>query len=288
MGGRFTLLSRSVLPTRIDAIINPNGSFEFRNIPPGQWVIQADRGNLGGSVEGEFAAYPVTVGRDDVGGLAVQMSIGTSIMGRVRYESVAGAAPVPAGVSVSAIPMDFDLAPPSLASSGPDADGHFTLSGITGVRRLQVIRLPPGWTVKSITSDGIDVTDQPLEFGRPNQTIRAFEVVLSDRTNAVSGTVTDERARRVPGARVVVFSPDRDRWYAKSRFVRSVESDGNGAFSIAGLPIGSYFIGIAQRTPAGEDGWRDPQLLDSIRAEARSISVGEADTQTVNLRVSSR
>jgi protocatechuate 3,4-dioxygenase beta subunit len=288
MGGRLTLLSRSALAIRIDAIVNADGNFEFRNVPTGPWVIQADRGKLGGSVEGEFAAYPVTVGRDDVSGLTVRMSIGTSIMGRVRYDSVSGAAPAPGGISVSAIPVDFDLAPPGVAAGGPDADGAFTLSGITGIRRVQVTRLPPGWTLKSITSDGIDVTDQPLEFGRSDQAIRSFEVVLSDRTNAVSGTVTDDRARRVPGARVVVFSPDRGRWYPASRFVRSVESDGNGAFSIAGLPIGSYFVGVAPRTPAGDDGWRDPQLLDSIWAGARSISVGEADTQTVNLRVSSR
>jgi len=286
-GGRFTLLSRSALGTRIDAVINADGTFEFRNVPPGQWVIQADRGKLGGSVEGGFAAYPVTVGRDDINGLTVRMSNGTSIMGRVSYDSVTGATP-PARPSVAAVPVDFDLAPPGIATGEPDATGEFTLAGITGARRLQVTRLPPGWVLKSITSDGIDVTDLPLEFGRPTETIRTIDVVLSDRTNTVSGTITDDRARRVPGARVVVFSPDRDRWYPASRFVRSVESGLDGSFSISGLPIGSYFVALAPRTPAGDEGWRDAQLLDSIRPGARSISVGETDAQTLNLRVSSR
>jgi hypothetical protein len=88
--------------------------------------------------------------------------------------------------------------------------------------------------------------------------------------------------------RVVIFSSDRNRWYPASRFVRSAESGQDGAFSIAGLPIGSYFVALAPRTPAGDEGWRDSQLLDSIASGARSISVGEADAQTVNLRISSR
>jgi len=142
--------------------------------------------------------------------------------------------------------------------------------------------------VKSIVSDGIDVTDQPLEFGKPAQSLRSFDVVLTDRVNVVSGTITDDRGRRMPEARVVVFSADRDRWYPLSRFVRSVTSGGDGNFSVAGMPPGSYFVAAAVSVPAGDEGWRDPVFLDSLRAGARSVSVGEGDSQTVNLRVSSR
>src|SRR5262249_19404573 len=63
-GGTLNLVPsrRSVAVTSvpIGARIGSDGAFEFPNVPPGQYVVQAYRGRQHRSVEGEFGALPVS------------------------------------------------------------------------------------------------------------------------------------------------------------------------------------------------------------------------------------
>lgn len=284
-GGQFRLISRSVLATTIDARIDADGNFEFRNVPPGPYVIQADRGLLNGHDEGEFAAMPVTVnGGGSLTGLQVRASRGSDVNGRVTFEStVDGEIPDPASIEISAVPADYDLAPRALANASPTPDGAFRIIGVHGQRRLQVVRAPSRWTLKALLSNGRDVTDELLEFGAPNQPVRSIEAVFTDRVNTVTGRVTDERANPVPGTRVVIYVTDRNRWYPLSRFMRSALTDEDGTYAIAGLPPGSYFAAAVVRTPPGDQAWSDPAFLDSLRPDATVVTLGEGQRQALNL-----
>jgi protocatechuate 3,4-dioxygenase beta subunit len=285
-GGRFNLVSRGLLASRLDGRLASDGSFEFRNVPPGSYVIQADRGPRGRQVEGEFIAWPVTVGGADVDGLQLQTSNGSRITGHVIFESTRDMAlPQPSSVNISAIPTDFDLAPPSLATGEPDANGTFELIGVSGTRRLQVTKVPAGWTVKSIVVNGRNVIDEPLRLGRENQSLTNVEVILADRTNSVTGRVTDNQARVVPGATVVVFAAARDRWYPASRFIKTAVTGTNGTYSLASLPADTYFVAVVAQPPAGDRWWQDPAFLESIRASAATITLDEEQVSAVNLRV---
>ena len=289
-GGRFNLVSQSVLAAKIDARIDANGKFEFRNVPPGPYVIQADRGLLNGHDEGEFAAVPLTVGPGSVlADVQVQASRGSDVNGSVTFESTAAVeAPDPASIEIAAIPVDFDLAPRELARASPGADGTFRVVGVHGDRRLQVIRQPPTWALKAIMTDGRDITDEVLHFGLPNQPVQAVEAIFTDRVNEVTGKVSDARGNAVGGVRVVIYSSDHDRWYPASRFMRSAVTDPDGTFTITGLPTGSYFVAGALQTPAGDEAWRDPVFLDSLGRAATIVTLGEGQRQSVNLRVPAR
>jgi len=280
--------SASALVTPVGARVGDSGAFEFPNVPPGRYVIQAYRGTRNRSTEGEFGALSVSVGERDVEGLIVQATAGSTIAGRLSFfGSAPGAAPPRGGIDIEAVPSDPDLAPLSgRATADIRPDWTFRLAGISGPRRLEVTRLPPGWTLKEIRARGIDVTDRPLALGTAAQSIDDVEVVLTDRLTHVGGRVRESNGRAAVGATVLVFSPYRDRWYAESRYMRAAIVGADGSFSAEGLPPGNYYVAAVAALPAGgADAWRDPAFLESLVAPSASVSVGDGGRAEVAVTV---
>ena len=278
--------SSSSLATPVGARVGDGGAFEFPNVPPGRYVIQAYRGARNRSMEGEFGALSVLVGERDLEGITIQATTGSTIAGRVSFVGTTpGAAPRRAAIDIEAVPSDPDLAPLNgRATADILPDWTFKLSGISGPRRLEVTRTPPGWSVEEIRVRGIDVTDQPLAFGTVAQSVDDVEVVLTDRVTRISGRAVDRTGRAAAGATIVVFAPTRDRWYARSRYMRAAVAGADGAFAVEGLPSGSYYVAAVAAAPAGgADAWRDPEFLESLVAPSTSVSVGDGGRAEVSL-----
>jgi protocatechuate 3,4-dioxygenase beta subunit len=282
--------SGAVATTPVGARIEPDGSFEFRNVPPGRYVIQASRGRLKSSLESEFAAVPVTVNGADIKGLVVQTSPGSTISGRFTFASAN--TPASRNLDLSAVPADADLAPPdgSVARADVHDDWTFEMGGISGPRRLRLLRAPRGWGLKQILVDGVDATDAPLPFGAANQSLRDVEVVLTDQLTEVTGTVTDDRNRPVPDARVVVFSTDPDLWYDRSRFMKITASGADGAFAVRDLPPGVYFVAAVDRLRASEENgeWLNPELLGTLAVAASRVTLAEGQKVSTSPRLAPR
>jgi hypothetical protein len=279
--------SASAISTSIGARLLSDGRFEFPNVAPGQYVIQVDRGRRGSAIEGEFGAMPVSVNGADVTNLVLQTSAGSSIAGRVRFDSYLGAKePRPGAIEITPVPIDPDQSTMSPASADVRDDWSFSVTGVNGPRRLQLQRAPAEWTLKEILVRGIDVTDRPLAFGRNDQSLADVEVVLTDRVNEVSGAIVDDRGRPAAGSHAVVFATDRDRWYPASRFVRQTAAGTDGAIALAGLPPGSYYAAAVAALPSdGDDAWQDPAYLESLVPRARAFALGEGQKQVLNLKL---
>jgi hypothetical protein len=280
----------AVATTTVGARIQPDGSFEFPNVAPGQYVIQAYKGRIKSSAEGEFAALNVTVNGADVKDLLVQTSPGSTITGRVTCDSAR--APSSRNLELSAVPADADLAPldGNLARADIRNDWTFEMSGISGPRRLRLLRAPRGWGLKQVLAGGVDVTDAVLLFGAKSQSLSDVEVVLTDRITEIAGTVTDERGRAVADARVMAFAVDRNLWYDRSRFLKNAVSDATGGFSVADLPPGDYFVAaVSRRQLDGDDGaLLDPDLLDSLTHAAARVTLSEGQHISANPTVTGR
>jgi len=276
--------SAAVATTPVGARIQPDGSFEFPNVAPGQYVVQAYKGRVRSSMEGEFAALGVTVNGTNVKDLLVQTSPGSTIAGRITFDGAW--APAARNFELSAVPADADLAPldGNFARADIHNDWTFEMAGISGPRRLRLLRAPRGWGLKQIVIDGVDVTDTPLPFGSKSQSLSDVEVVLTERITEIAGTVFDDRGRSVADARVVAFAADRDLWYDRSRFAKIAASDANGVFSIRDLPPGPYFVAAVDRRRASEDNgeWLDPDLLDSLTPGAARITLSEGQSISAN------
>src|SRR5262249_10466437 len=95
--GSLTLLpstrSGSLVSAGVGARVKDDGAFEFPNVPPGAYIIRADRGRTKGSIEGEFGVLPVSVDGTDVTGLVLQTSTGSTIGGRIRFEAYSDTRP---------------------------------------------------------------------------------------------------------------------------------------------------------------------------------------------------
>ena len=294
MGGTLNLIPSyrsAVSSVPVGARISKDGAFEFPNVAPGQYIIQASRGRTNSWMEGEFGSLPVTVsGAEDVTGLVLQTSAGSAITGHFSFDTAdRSKLPPPGRIELAAIAVDPDLSPTQTASANVHDDWTFEMMGINGPRRLQLVRAPAEFALREIRVRGFDVTDRPLPFGTKNQSLTDVEVVLTDRISTVTGAVTDSDGRPVATGYVVVVSTDRSRWYPSSRFMRTAATGSGGAFSVSGLPFGSYYVVAVARLPDdGEDGWQDPDFLEPLLTAASTITIAEGERQVVNLRLRGR
>src|SRR5205823_320266 len=91
-------------------------------------------------------------------------------------------------------------------------DFSFELKVTPGRIGLRTIVQAPGWQVKAVRVNGIDVTDSGIEIDARGA--GGIEIELTNRRQEVSGAVTDARGDAVKDYAVVLFAQDRSRWGA--------------------------------------------------------------------------
>jgi uncharacterized protein (DUF2141 family) len=264
----------------VGAIINQDGTFIFPNVAPGEYVIQATRGRINNTTEGEFAAQFVTVAGTDISGLVIRTSPGSRMTGRITFED--GPALTPGQVELTPRPADFDRAPfqaSSIARADIHDDWTFEISGLNGPRRLRLMNAPRGWILKAVRANGVDVTDDVLTFGKAEQSVSDVEVVLSRASGEIVGTVVDGNGKPAQHSAVIVFSTDPNAWYTESRFIRLAQERRDGTFSIPGLPPGDYYVAAVDRVTGDE--WQDRALLEQLSTSASRTFAQEGQTATV-------
>jgi hypothetical protein len=265
-----------------------DGRFQMRSVPPGEWVVQAT-GPSGPRAEGEFTAQFLTVESHDITDVHLQLSAGSRVEGHVVFDGVGDVAP--ASVVITALPSDFDRAPLGGGGAGRLAqaasDGTFALDGLNGPRRIRLVRAPEGWTLKAVVANGVDVTDTALSFGTKDASLSGVEVILTNKTGRVGGSVTDAAGRPAKDYTVVVFSTSADRWYQGSRFFTFTRPKSDGSFAIAGLPSAEYYV-AAVDWMQGSEGfgeWQDPTFLNALAPRATRVVLSEGPSISVALRL---
>jgi hypothetical protein len=126
-------------------------------------------------------------------------------------------------------------------------------------------------------------------FGRREQSLNGVEVIVTDRITELSGTMVAADTHGAPAAAVIVFSTDRSRWYPESRFMRKTTAGSDGAFSVAGLPFGSYYVAAVASLPVnGPNDWQDPAFLETLVFRASTVTLAEGRKETIKLELPSR
>lgn len=275
--------------TANNAMVGPDGAFQFTNVAPGRYNLNVRPMNMPGQTD-EFATLPITVGNDDIDGLLVTTSVGATARGVVMTDD--GSPPPFRFDQVQIFPSSADPSNPMMSGGPPRVNEDYTFE-LTGLFERRIIRGnvgtmggggSSGWALKAVMYDGQDVTDSGLEF-TPGRSYEGLQVIFTQKVTDLSGLVTDDRNRPVLDATVVIFPADREKWGFQSRYVRTARPDTNGRYSLRNLPPFADYLAIAVRNlEAGQSS--DPDFLSRAREDAKPFSLNESETKAVDIKLS--
>ncbi len=278
------------------------GRFDFAAVPPGQYVLRvlAVPRNTGSAARGRgeapsaptapapaastwWAVQPITITDRAELNLTVALREGVRMTGRVQFAG-ASASPPFERLSVFAAAVDSLGGARTNAPSGVGADGAFRTVGLPpGRYLLRLSGTVSPWRLKSVTADGRDVTEVPLEIDATG--VDDVLITLTDRPlGSMGGTVRTSRGDPDPGAVVLVFPTDRRLWSNLGSTALRFKAGGvspAGTYSISGLPEGDYFVLAGPEDLLAE--WLQTSVLESLAARAARLQVGEGEKKVHDL-----
>jgi hypothetical protein len=268
------------------AAVAPDGTFTLKNVPPGEYKLSISGTTPGKTPAGpvaESAAVPVVVNGVDIDNVSLITSAGWTLSGQVVGDD-GGVPGAPRDrVNIRGVALQPDTAPRNFAPDSGRVKDDWTFS-VTGLFGPNLIRpsVPDPWMLKAIYQDGRDITDTPIEM-KSGEELTGVQVVLTDRVSTVTGQLLDDKGAPITDGTVIVFSAAADKWLENSRFVRSARPDQQGQYQIKGLPPGDNLAVAVDYVQEGM--WNDPEYLESIRRYGQKLTLGDASTQAIQLRI---
>jgi hypothetical protein len=293
---------RVVSDTEFDvatSVTTADGRFSFYGVPPGQFLLRAQKTPLPGPMAGGgappsestqpalYAVVDIAVGTTNIDDVGVRLGEAFSVSGRVEFESRTGAA-APAslkGAGVMLLPADgqtpniFTLGRPTPVGQ----DGTFLRPGLVPGQYFLNLTVPPPWQVKSATMDGRDVFDAPLDIRTGDVT--NVLITLTDRLAQLSGTVSAPSPYKPGDAAVILFPAEYEAWIASGmnpRLARTTRAASSGAYTIPALTGGDYLVVAIDRSDEGD--LQDPAFIALLSRAATRVTIAtDARTQALTV-----
>ena len=285
------------------------GEFTFLGVPAGQYTIkalrvprpQAPARTLTPPTTPDqptmYAEAAVAVADRDVNDLVVTLQRGARVTGRFEFD---GAADRPDSAALMRIGVTLDRLDAALAatpaanpfivvpSGRADDTGAFKTYGVPSGRYIvRVGGAPSGWTLKSVMSEGRDLSEQQFELRATD----LADVVISftDRPTRLTGVVRDRDGNPDPSALVVVFPADTTSWTSYGvapRRMRSTRPTKAGAFTMTALAPGEYYVAAIHEDAIAD--WQDAAVLEELSRRASRIRLGEGETRMQDVKTIDR
>lgn len=322
-GTQVALLPRSATIPLVPGIgrsmarVGGDGRFAFNNVTPGDYSLQAratvledgtvapgfGRGRGGEPRQILWAATDVSVGGMPLPDVVLTLQTGMTVSGQVRFEG--GNAPEDlSNIRVTLNPRGsetFNLG--GISPAQTDASGRFTIQGVApgaysvtamlggggggrgrgGGRGAPLPGIASGsWTLKSALHEGRDLLDFPVEIG-PNESLQNVQIIYSDQTQELTGTIQDTSGRPTADFTIIVFPTDTNYWVPQSRRITATRPGTDGQFSFRGLPPGQYGLTAVTDVEPGE--WYDPAFLEQLSTASIPIRLAEGERKVQDIRV---
>jgi hypothetical protein len=271
-------LQRSAVVEGPSTMAALDGTFQLEDVLPGSYIVTV--GDDAASDRWMGATRQITV-VDDRTVLVIPATPGSRFEGRVTIpEDEALPFPI-TNLSVRISQRWADSS--ALSTFGGDiaTDGTFAFTG--GVGETSVVmggRIPPGWHVRWVAIDGIDMTDRPFDVLPTDR--RRIDIVLSARGGTLQGITTDSDAKPVPQALVVLFPDDWAR-LSRTRLVRTAFSVQRGQFEMDDIPPGNYRAVAVRWLP--RDAWTDGEVLTRLWPSSEPVTISADEPVRLQLMV---
>ncbi len=275
------LEDESVARPSEDVRILPDGSFVFRNVPPGRYQIRA-RGETEPEGVSHFATYTVIVDDRDMREIDMVLMPGADIHGTLVHAVKTQKPDSWAGVRVR-LPLKDGSSFGDTVTGDVRRDGGFRIRGaLAGSHAVTVEGLPAPWVIERVTLRGEDITDAGLDV-QGGQRVTDLRVIVTPVATEVVGSVRDSSGAPAAGALVVIAPLTPQPWPRTSRHVAVAQTDSNGRFSVRGLPTGEYRAVASHDLPL-PDAYRQDVLQAALRA-GRPLAVDPGRRSELDLVV---
>jgi hypothetical protein len=141
------------------------------------------------------------------------------------------------------------------------------------------------WTIKTVTLDGRDITREPIELAS-GATVKGIEILLTNRFQLISGSVTNDRGDIVSNVTVFVFPQDSTpRAHPLVGPTAVGRPDQNGRYSIrARLEPGDYYaVAVDYLDPMLHN---DRAYQEELSRDAVRFSIREEESKALDLKIS--
>ncbi len=268
------------------ATVADDGSFSVAQMTPGTYHVTAKYqppGTPAGSLDLAsrvlWATTDMVVSGADVTGLTLTITPGVMVSGTVSFLRD-GQVVNPAG--------DRNVAVQSLISSAsagtsvrPDGTFHFSAPTGEPLQFFFPTQGPqPDWVLRSArVPGGDDWLDVPLTLTSNTD----VAVQFTNNHTELTGRLETPDGMPVSDLFVIAFSADHRHWELATRRVRAVRPAADGAFVIADLPPGDYFLGALTDVDPGD--WLRPGFLDALVPVSAKVSLAEGGRVIQNLQI---
>jgi hypothetical protein len=277
-GVRLTIVSQQESAARgseaTAGTYNPDGTFEFSDLAPGQYVISGHANAAAASPRSGFLS--VDIRNADVANLVMTLVPLTTLSGRIVVEG-RPLSMLPGGaVDISLRPLAAAAGLAEINQTEPDANGAFTISNVPPGEYRLMIDGPEDVYVRQASLQSESVLGQPLRIGTASP--GELRIVFSTRVGRLDGTVADAQQRIARNA-LVVLVPDANR--ERHDLYKTTRSDSEGRFSIPGIAPGGYKV-FAWEALEG-NAYFDPNVLRAYEARGRALRVEESSQQMMQV-----
>jgi len=265
--------------------IRADGSFTINSVNAGsyQLIVMATPSETMSSDAFETASMPITVSGQDITDLRLATSKGVSVSGHVTFEGGTPDAAALKQFRPGCFPTESESMPSFSRPGEVKEQGQFEIVGLTVPCVVGSFGSAPGWELKSVQLNGVDVTERPVEpAGRP---ITGFEITFTNRLTTLSGSVQDAENQPAKEYTVIAFPEEAQKWQSLSarRYLRRARPDQEGAFKFTGLPPARYLLVAFDSVEEGLE--MDPEFLAKIQLLAVRVELGEGGAQSVSLKM---
>ena len=254
------------------AQLKPDGSFEFRGVPPGDYLLSASQDFI--TPMGGQMPVPVQVKDKHLSGIVMQQAAPIDVLGSIVVEGQGGDKVDLKHLGAQLEPVDFLSINPPKATA--DESGKFLWKAVTpgkyevraNTGSEQVYLKSVRYADRDAGEDGIDLTAGAAG---------PVQVTLSTEACDVRGSIVDGDGAPMSGV-TVVLAPDSRK---HSQF-HQVISDQKGMFDFAKLPPGDYkLLAWEELEP---DQFENPEFLAKYIGKAETVILKANDKKVFSIK----